>query len=65
MRENGTYVNSIFGGCNQKLMFSLLSSEENELIPGNYILMIDPIWDESADLDEKYRDIVVSLIGPE
>lgn len=33
--------------------------------PGNYVFMVDPIWNASANNDEKYRDVLVDIYAPE
>ena len=47
MKKNGEYVKGRFGS---RFMFSL-ENKDLMLSPGEYIIMIDPIWDKSAEND--------------
>jgi hypothetical protein len=58
MREDGTYVDSNFG---KDHLFSLFVRPDVELGTGNYILMVDPVWNESADLDPKHRVVQIGV----
>lgn len=35
------------------------------LKPGNYIVMIDPLWHQSANYSASYKNIVMDIYGPE
>ena len=34
------------------------------LPPGDYIVMLDPIWNEAAHNNSIYKDVIVDLYGP-
>lgn len=61
MREDGTFVQAAFG---RHLMFSLNLRQDVDLIPGNYIIMIDPIWDISTHLHEDFKNILIDIYAP-
>ena len=44
-RTDGVFVKAVFGS---DFMFSL-TNEELNLTPGNYVVMIDPVWNETAN----------------
>ena len=46
--EKGELVNAKFGS---KFMFSLLN-EDVILKPGKYVILVDPIWDDTAENEE-------------
>lgn len=64
MKENGTYVGSTF---DDHFVTSLYVKQVSSALmtPGNYIFMIDPIWDESVKLDDKYKDVLIDIYAPE
>ena len=45
-------------------MYSLMNNQTN-LEKGSYVFMIDPVWDESADLHEDYKEVLVDVYAPE
>ena len=45
-------------------MFTL-ENKDLVLSPGEYIIMIDPIWNKSARLSPSYKDILIDIYGPE
>ena len=45
-------------------MFSLVN-DHFALSPGKYIIMIDPLWDETTFNDEAYRDVLVDIYCPQ
>ena len=61
MTKEGEFVKARFGS---RFTFSL-ENKDLVLPPGDYVLMVDPIWDESADNDSAYRDVLVDIYGPE
>lgn len=61
MTEKGKFITATFGS---RFMFSMLN-QEIDLERGNYIFMIDPIWDPSADLCDSYKDVLVDVYAPE
>ena len=61
MTEKGKFVNACFGGS---FMYSLMNNQTN-LERGSYVFMIDPVWDESAELHEDYKEVLVDVYAPE
>ena len=61
MREEGKFVNGNYGS---RFMFSLLN-DNIMLSPGKYVIMIDPLWDETTFNDEAYRDVLIDIYGPQ
>ena len=57
MTKDGEFVKARFGS---RFMFSV---ENKDLIlsPGEYILMVDPIWDKSAEFDSAYKDVLIDI----
>ena len=61
MKANGEFVEAAFGS---DFMFSL-TMEKVVLTPGEYVFMIDPIWNSSAQLDGRYRDVLIDIYAPD
>ena len=61
MTEQGEVVNERFGN---KFMFSLLN-QKIKLKPGKYVIMVDPVWNEEAENDEQYREVLIDVYAPE
>jgi len=59
--EKGEFINARFGS---RFMFSLLN-QKITLKPGKYVVMVDPVWNEEADNDEAYREVLVDIYAPE
>ena len=57
--SQGEFINACFGG---RFMYSLMN-EEVDLEAGNYVFMVDPIWDESANLSEDFKEVLVDVYG--
>jgi hypothetical protein len=38
--------------------------DEGELLAGSYTVFIEPVWNESADLDPLYRKVNVDVYSP-
>ena len=38
-----------------------LTNDDITLMPGNYMVMIDPLWNDSANLSGKYKEILVDI----
>jgi len=54
-------VKGIFGSD-----FNLsLTNDDITLMPGNYMVMIDPLWNDSANLSGKYKEILVDIYAAE
>ena len=41
-------------------MFSLTNNDLN-LTPGEYVVMIDPIWNQTASNDRRYKEILIDI----
>lgn len=61
MKADGEYVGAKNG---RRFMFSLLN-DDTVLQPGEYIFMVDPIWNASADLHEDFKKVMISIYAPE
>ena len=61
MNEEGKFIHGNYGS---RFMFSLLN-DNIMLNPGKYVIMIDPLWDETTFNDEAYRDVLVDIYGPQ
>ena len=60
MSEAGKFVMGKYGSD-----FNLSLLNENvTLMPGNYIVMIDPLWNDSAKLSRSYKEILVDIYAP-
>ena len=44
-------------------MFSLLN-QKIILKPGKYIIMVDPLWDDTTDNDESYKEVLIDIYAP-
>ena len=61
MTKEGKFLKATFGS---RFMFSL-ENKDLVLPAGDYVIMIDPIWDISAKNDKAYRDVLIDIYGPE
>jgi hypothetical protein len=61
MKADGEYVGAKFG---RRFMFSFLN-DETTLQPGEYIFMVDPIWNASAELHEDFKKVMIDIYAPE
>lgn len=61
MTDKGEFVKGRFGS---RFNFSLLNTKII-LKPGKYVFMIDPVWNETADNNNSYRDVLVDVYAPE
>ena len=61
MTESGQFVNARFG---TRFTFSLLN-DHIKLLPGKYVVMIDPLWNETTANDDNYREDLVDIYAPE
>ena len=52
------------GRFGQQFNFSLMN-ENVELKAGKYIIMVDPLWNESANFDRCYKEIIVDIYATE
>ena len=60
MTAEGEFINARFGS---RFMFSLLN-QNIELKAGKYIVLVDPLWDETTDNDESYKEVLVDVYAP-
>ena len=61
MSQAGKYVKGRFGSD-----FNLsLTNDDITLMPGNYMVMIDPLWNDSANLSGKFKEILVDIYASE
>ena len=60
MTARGRFVCARFG---KSFMFSLLNYQI-QLEAGKYIIMIDPVWNETVENDERYRQVLIDVYGP-
>ena len=61
MTAEGEFINARFGS---RFMFSLLN-QKIVLKPGKYVVLVDPLWDESTDNDEAYKEVLVDVYAPQ
>jgi hypothetical protein len=59
-KTNGTFSKANFGS---EFMFSL-TNEDLNLTAGEYVIMIDPIWNASAKADLEYKKIYIDIYAP-
>ena len=63
MTEKGEFVHARYG---KRFTFSLLNIKENiSLQPGRYVVMVDPLWNDTADNDSMYREVLIDIFAPE
>jgi hypothetical protein len=60
-KSDGTFVKANVG---DDFLFSL-HNEEVVLTPGEYTMMIDPIWNDVASSDRLYKEILVDIYSQE
>lgn len=61
MTERGEFIHGRFGSG---FTFSLLT-EKQVLLPGKYIVMIDPMWNDSSENSALYREVLIDIYAPE
>ena len=61
MTDKGKFINARFGS---RFTFSLLN-QKIKLEPGRYIIMIDPLWNQTILNDDMYREVLVDIYAPE
>lgn len=59
MTAGGEWVGASHGGCH-RFVFSLLL-REGTLQPGEYVILVDPTWNESANYDPQYKQVLIDL----
>ena len=62
MKEEGKFVRGFFGY--NRFMTSLTNCEFS-LEPGNYVVLVDPMWEECSSLDDGFRKILVQVFAHE
>lgn len=60
MSEQGELISARFGN---RFTFSLLNSKI-ALKPGKYIIMIDPLWNATAENNDMYREVLIDIYAP-
>jgi hypothetical protein len=61
MSEKGEFIGARYGN---RFTFSL-NNDKLVLNPGKYIIMIDPVWNETVDNSDMYREVLVDVYAPE
>ena len=61
MTASGEFVTARFGS---RFMFSLMNDKVT-LKAGKYILMVDPVWNETTPNSHSYKDVIVDIYAPE
>lgn len=61
MTGSGEFVHGRFGSG---FTLSLLV-EKIALKPGKYIVMVDPLWNESAENHHLYKEVLIDIYCPE
>ena len=61
MTEKGEFVNARYGN---RFTFSLLN-DKIQLKAGKYIVMVDPLFNETTEKDEMYREVLLDIYAPE
>ena len=61
MTDKGKFINARFGS---RFTFSLLN-QKVKLQPGKYIIMVDPLWNQTILNDDMYREVLVDVYAPE
>ena len=62
MTADGQWVNATRGGS-YVFNFSLLM-KEGKLRTGEYVVLVDPTWNEEASLHQDYKKVMVDLYAP-
>jgi len=57
MNEEGVY----FGSIAQKWFQVPYINYGKQMDPGNYILVVDPTWNEQASLEPGYKDLHIDI----
>ena len=60
MTAEGSFIHARFGS---RFMFSLLN-QNIVLKPGKYVVLVDPLWDDTTDNDEAYKEVLVDIYAP-
>ena len=59
MAKDGKFIQGKYGGHN-RFLFSL-TKLEGCLEAGDYTIMVDPVWNESVNWDNNYKQILVDV----
>lgn len=57
-KSDGTFIKADAG---HDFMFSIDNNLANALTPGEYMLMVDPIWNECARRDKAFQDVTIDI----
>jgi hypothetical protein len=63
MSPEGKWIGATHGG-NESFNFSLLL-REGFLLPGTYIVQVDPSWNDSANFHKDYKNVMVDIYCPQ
>ncbi len=63
MTVNGKWIDAAHGG-KYSFNFSLMVNSV-VLLPGIYIIQVDPTWDNTSILHEDYKTILIDIYCPE
>lgn len=58
-RLDGTFMKAC---CGQDFLY-FLNNDEIILNPGEYFIMIDPIWNKAAEMDKAYKSLAIDVYG--
>ena len=61
MSESGEFKKASFGNE----FTQTLDNKDLVLQAGEYVFMVDPIWNNSTKLSPSYREILIDIYGPE
>ena len=62
MSSKGEFIKGQFA---KEFMLSLENKDVVSIPAGEYIVLIDPIWDETAKNDKAYFEINADVFGPQ
>jgi hypothetical protein len=57
-KSDGTFIKADAG---QEFMFNLDNSKAPVLTPGDYMVMIDPVWNDCAIRNKQYQEIAIDI----
>jgi hypothetical protein len=62
MTASGEWVGATHGGA-YSFNYSLLL-KEGTLAPGEYVVLVDPTWNDAAEFDPNYKKVLVDVYSP-
>lgn len=63
MTDDGKWVNASHGEQNQ--FCQSVVPKEGTLLPGKYIVHIDPTWNKTADYSADYKNVLIDIYSTE